>query len=100
MEGKPRVIVVMRNPKDSLVSFYHFHKNQPGLAFPGTWDESFDLYQKKELFYGDFMDFNVGSWQHRGEGNFLFLKYEDMKRDLTSTVQQIAQHCQVKLSPE
>ena len=100
MEGKPKVIVVMRNPKDSLVSFYHFHKNMIGLAFPGTWNEFFDLYQKKELLYGDIMDFNVGWWKHRDEENFLFLKYEDMKRDLTSTVQKIAQHCQIKLSLE
>ncbi len=100
MEGKPRVIVVMRNPKDNLVSFYHFHKNLPTLAFPGTWNEFFDLYKKKELLYGDIMDFNIGWWKHRDEENFLVLKYEDMKRDLTSTVQRIAQHCQVKLSPE
>ncbi len=99
MQGKPRVIVVMRNPKDNLVSFYHWHKNMPFLAYPGTWNDFFELYKKKELYYGDIMDFNVGWWEHRDEENFLFLKFEDMKRDLKSTVQQIAQHCQVKLSP-
>ena len=99
MEGKPKVIVVMRNPKDQLVSFYHFHKNLPVLGFPGTWNEFFELYKKKELYYGDIFDFDVGWWKHRDEENVLFLKFEDMKRDLNSTVQQIAQHCQVQLSP-
>ena len=90
----------MRNPKDNLVSFYHWHKKMPHLSFPGTWSELFNLYQRKELYYGDMMEFNVGWWKHRRDDNFLFLFFEDMKRDPHSSVRRIAQHCHVTLMPE
>ncbi len=99
-EGKPRVIVVMRNPKDTLSSFYHWHKNMPFLPTPISWDEFFKQYQRKELFYGDLMEWLVGWWGHRHDENFLFLQFEDMKRDPRSAVAKIAQHCHVTLTSE
>ncbi len=99
-EGQSRVIVVMRNPKDTVASFFHFHKNMPFLAYPGTWNDYFEMYRKKELYYGDVIEYNAGWWKHRHDDNFLFLWFEDMKRDLRSAVQQIAEHCHVTLTSE
>ncbi len=100
MQGKPRVVVVMRNPKDALVSFYEGHKHAP-FCYTGSWDEFFEMYRKKELFYGDIFDMNAGWWKrHRHDENFLFLKFEDMKRDPRLAVEQLAQHCHVALTSE
>ncbi len=100
-EGQPRVLVVMRNPKDTLVSFFHFHKNMPFLAYPGTWNDYFEMYRKKQLYYGDVMEYNAGWWkEHRHDDNFLFLWFEDMKRDLRSAAQRVADHCHVTLTSE
>ena len=99
-KGQPRVIVVMRNPKDTLVSFYHFHKKMPFLAYPGTWNDFFEMYRKKGIYYGDVIEYNAGWWKHHHDDNFLFLWFEDMKHDLRSAVQQIARHCHMTLTPE
>ncbi len=41
---KTKVIQVIRNPKDTLVSYYHFHRANEALgSFDGSWHEFFDL---------------------------------------------------------
>lgn len=39
-KGRAKVIVVLRNPKDLVVSYYHFYKTRPGRAIP-DFDEFF-----------------------------------------------------------
>ncbi len=99
-KGKPKVIAVMRNPKDTLVSLYQWYKEVPDLAYPGTWNDFFEMYQKKELYYGDLIEFNCSWWKHRHDVNFLFLWFEDMKRNPRSIVRQIAHHCQINVTYE
>ena len=40
--------------------------------------------------FGDYFDHLVSWWPHINDKNVLFLKYEDMKKDLISTVSTIA----------
>lgn len=35
------MLVVFRNPKDTLVSFYHFSNKNPVLPTAETWDQFF-----------------------------------------------------------
>ncbi len=98
--GRPKVIITMRNPKDTLVSFFHWHRNMPFLAYPGAWNDFFELYRQKELYYGDYFQYNVSWWEYRNDENFLFLRYEDMRRDRRSAVERIAQHCHVTMTSE
>ena len=42
-----RVMQIIRNPKDTLVSFYHHMKNERLLGgYNGTWDQYFDLFKE------------------------------------------------------
>ena len=54
-----KVLVPIRNPKDLLVSHFHFAKLLPEpVTFYRTWDEYFqDLFVKKQLLYEDYFDF-------------------------------------------
>ena len=97
----PKVIVVMRDPKDIIVSFYHMYKKLPVMGpFKGNFDEFFELFQNKELTYGDVFDYNLGWWKHRGDGRYLFLRYEDMKQDVKPAIRQIADLCNVTLNAD
>ena len=81
-ETTPRCIVVTRNLKDALVSYYHFYRSvQPLGNFSGSFSEFLELYKADRLVHGDWFDFNLGWWEHREHPNFLFLTYEDMKMD-------------------
>ncbi|XP_061632453.1 sulfotransferase family 2, cytosolic sulfotransferase 3 isoform X2 [Phyllopteryx taeniolatus] len=42
--SKAKVIYVMRNPKDVIVSSYYFHQMATFLEDPGTWDEFMDKF--------------------------------------------------------
>ncbi|XP_067560109.1 sulfotransferase 1C4-like isoform X5 [Pseudorca crassidens] len=41
---RKQMIYVARNPKDSMVSYYHFHRMNKGLPAPGTWEEYFESF--------------------------------------------------------
>ena len=86
-----KYIYVARNPKDTFVSFYHFHvKSQEWMVFGRTWDQFFDEFVKGRVFFGSWWDQIPEWWKHGDEKNVLFLKYEDLKRDLPKYVQIIA----------
>ena len=84
-----RYICVARNPKDVLVSYFFYLKGHK-VAENVTWEEYFDYFMAGKLPYGHYFEHVLSWWQHRHDKNVLFLKYEDMKKDLSTTVADIA----------
>ena len=77
----PRFVVVLRNPKDVLTSYYHFHKTWPAeFSFPKDWDYFFGMFKEKRLLYGDYFDHILSWWKYRNHPRVLVVKYEDMKK--------------------
>jgi hypothetical protein len=95
--SKGKYIYVARNPKDVAVSCFHHVQSFGG--YDGTWDEYFDLFVQGQVMYGSYFDHVLPWWQaSRKVANILFLKYEDMKRDLAGVVGQIADFVEVPLN--
>ncbi|XP_019640048.1 PREDICTED: sulfotransferase family cytosolic 1B member 1-like [Branchiostoma belcheri] len=96
--GKEKILVVMRNPKDTAVSYYHHClkcRNIDANQLP--WPKYFqDALAGKEE-YGIFFDHVLSWWQKRGDPHFIFLKYEDMKKDVASEVKKIAKFLEADL---
>lgn len=86
----PKVVYVARNPKDCAVSFYHFHNLDMTLQSYKSWDDFFQEFYDGSVYNGSWFAHNLFWWNKRHESNVLFLKYEDMKKDLKGAVQQIA----------
>lgn len=40
------MLVIFRNPKDTAVSFFHFHNDVPDIPSYGSWDEFFRQFMK------------------------------------------------------
>ena len=83
-----KYIYVARNPKDVAVSLYFHTKIRyfPGIA----WDSFWKKYVGADLEFGNYFD-HLESWlPHKDDENVLFLKYEDMKKDLKQAVTDIA----------
>ena len=54
------------------------------------WCQHFEQFIEGLLRYGDYFDHVLGWWAHKDDDNVLFLKYEEMKKDLPAAVARMA----------
>ena len=73
-EKKFKIIVVQRNIKDVLVSFYHFYRTVNVYGpYKGSWCEFFEIFKAKRLVYGDWFEINLAWWALKDDPNVLIL---------------------------
>ena len=87
-----RVIQVIRNPKDVLLSlYYHLRCDRTTGEFTGTWDQFFHAFKEEKLAFGDFYQVNYDRYKlNKDRQNSLVLVYEEMKNDPKVHVIKIA----------
>ncbi|XP_037039110.1 sulfotransferase 1C4-like [Bradysia coprophila] len=85
---KPKIIYIARNPKDTCVSFYHYMSLIHKVV--GTFEEFCNLFLNNKAVCGSIWPHMLPFWNRRNDPNILFLKYEDMKRDLSNTIYRCA----------
>lgn len=95
-----RIIYLLRNPKDTVVSWFHFQSRLKLFGFTGTFDQFFDLFVRGDVAYGSYMHHALSWWAHRHRPNVLFLTYEHMHRDLPAVVRTVAHFLGKSLSEE
>ncbi|KAI5660064.1 hypothetical protein M9H77_28857 [Catharanthus roseus] len=76
-----KIIYIWRDPKDTLVSLWHFLIKLIGKGV--CFEKEFDQFCQGKSSYGSFWDHVLGFWKASLENSekVLFLKYEDMKKD-------------------
>ncbi len=87
-----RIILSSRDPRDCCVSYYHHVMDMTDAAREriGT-----DVHQSFDDVFESWMEFagwyrNIqGWWPHINDTNVLWLRFEDMKRDLAGSVDRI-----------
>jgi hypothetical protein len=95
--GFGKHIYVVRDPRDVLVSNFHFQQTHGG--FKGTFPEFFDRFVSGKLPWGLWSD-HVSHWTaNAAHLNLLVIRYEDLKSDLPGNIQKIAEFCGVEVSP-
>ncbi|XP_062321516.1 sulfotransferase family 2, cytosolic sulfotransferase 3 [Osmerus eperlanus] len=109
MSSKAKAIYVTRNPRDVLVSSFHFHKMANFLDDPGTFDEFLEKFLSGKVMFGKWTE-HVKSWRKANlRDRILFVTYEEMVQDLRGvirrfssflgqdldeeTVERVANHC-------
>jgi hypothetical protein len=96
-----RYVVVLRDPKEVLVSSYHFLPPLLGVADtldPADW---LDLFlTSRETGVEAWVEHTLGWWGVRDAPEVLVLFFADMKRDLPGAVDRIAAHLAVTLSSD
>ncbi|XP_035205744.1 sulfotransferase family cytosolic 1B member 1-like [Stegodyphus dumicola] len=85
---KAKYIYIFRNPKDTVVSFYHFTMQTDELNV--SFDEYFDTFMKGLVAYGDYFDHVLSWYEHRNDPNVLFLSYEQLHANTKEQVLRIA----------
>ena len=94
-----RVIQVLRNPKDTLVSYYHHMRSENQLgAFNGSWDQFYEVFKQNKLPWGDYFE-HVADWFrfNRFRDKSLVLVYEEMVKDPKAHVIKIANFINTEL---
>ncbi|XP_073483238.1 amine sulfotransferase-like isoform X2 [Aquarana catesbeiana] len=97
---KGKIIYVMRNPKDVIKSTYHFENLLAFSEKSPDFNHFFEKFLDGEVFAGKWFDHLRGWYTHKDDYNILFLKYEDMIKDLRSAVKQICTFLGVELDDE
>ncbi|XP_025062822.1 amine sulfotransferase-like [Alligator sinensis] len=95
-----KVIYVARNPKDVLVSYFHFSK----IVITPDNTPDFSIFLERflagEVLSSSWLDHVRGWYDHRDDFNIFFLTYEEMKKDLRGAVLRICDFLGKELSED
>ncbi|XP_078614568.1 sulfotransferase 1A3-like isoform X1 [Branchiostoma floridae x Branchiostoma japonicum] len=89
-EGRGKMICVARNPKDVAVSYFYFHGMNQSFRTPDSWDSFLSDFIAGNVVGGSIFDHVLGYWGHQNNPSLLFIRYEDMQKDLHGTVKKLA----------
>ncbi|XP_028263521.1 sulfotransferase family cytosolic 2B member 1-like isoform X2 [Parambassis ranga] len=96
----PKVIYVMRNPKDVFTSYFHFHEIAPFLVKPGSSSEFLHKFLDGKVQHGSWFD-HVKSWLNaENKQHIMYISYEELSADLKASVAKVAEFLEKRLDDE
>lgn len=97
---KPKVIVVMRNPKDVFTSSFHYHEMASFLVNPGSVDEFLAKFMSGQVMFGSWFEHVKGWLNAEDQDHVMYISYEEMILDLKESVSKMARFMGKSLSEE
>ncbi|XP_041509840.1 sulfotransferase 2A1-like [Microtus oregoni] len=98
--SKAKMIYVIRNPRDVLVSGYFFFHKTNLVKNPGSLIKYFEWFLKGNVIYGSWFEHTRAWLSMRERDNFLLLSYEDLKQDTRGTIEKICDFLGKKLEKD
>lgn len=99
-----KVIYIVRNARDVLTSFYYHLTNQ--IDHGGSNTDSFTSFASQwasgSLPYGTWLH-HIDDWlllQQTHPASILFIRYEDLIKDLSKSIKQVAEHLEITVTEE
>ena len=87
---KSKVVMCLRNPKDTIVSFYHHEKLVKCHGYTGDFATYFGLFMDNLVMYSSYFEYVKEAWQRRDHPNVCLLFFEDMKKDMAPSIKKVA----------
>ncbi|KAM4702567.1 sulfotransferase 2B1-like [Rhinophrynus dorsalis] len=98
--SKAKIIYIMRNPKDILVSLFYFAKMLCLYKDPETFEEYLEDFLQGNVLYSSWFDHVKGWMQMKDHANFFFITYEELQQDLRGSVIKILKFLGKELNDE
>lgn len=95
---KTKVVYVTRNPKDAIVSFYHFMRVVQVYSYTGSFQDFTKNFMNSEHVYTPFWPHVKAAWDLRHHPNMHFVFFEDMKSDIMTELKKLNEFAQANLS--
>ncbi|CAK1545177.1 unnamed protein product [Leptosia nina] len=95
-----KMVYVARDPRDAIVSFYHLTKSMKLLNYKEDFKTFWIGVLNNIQPWTPYFDNVKESWEKRDHPNLLFLFYEDMRKDLPSSVRRVCDFFGKKYSDE
>ncbi|XP_074872004.1 sulfotransferase 2B1-like isoform X1 [Carettochelys insculpta] len=88
-QSKAKVLYTVRNPKDVVVSLYHFSQIFRPYKCPGQLDQFLEQFLEGDVPFGSWFDHVKGWLELRDCENFFWISYEELHQDLRGSVERI-----------
>ncbi|XP_060080175.1 sulfotransferase 1C3-like [Ylistrum balloti] len=103
-KGVPKVIFVSRNPKDVLVSYFHFLDNMRNTGFEGDFNFFVKFFLSEEYFtsgasWFTYMKEWADGFKQHPKMRVLSIAYEDFKKDTFGSIVKLADFLEVQKDP-
>ncbi|NWH36264.1 ST6B1 Sulfotransferase, partial [Chloropsis hardwickii] len=89
-QSKAKILVLVRNPKDTAVSYYHFCNNLSMMPSFASWDEYFADFMNGKLPWGSYFDHLVEWNKYIDSERIMTISYEELKEDPILGMKKIA----------
>ncbi|XP_077018843.1 amine sulfotransferase-like [Tamandua tetradactyla] len=97
-DKKAKIVYIYRNPKDVLISYYHFSNLAVAFQPSENLEQFMERFLDGKVMGSHWFDHIRGWYEHKHDFNILFMKYEDMKKDLRSSVLKLCSFLEKELS--
>ena len=98
----PRVIYIVRDPRDVVLSQYHYHRKIRKIEDDSSVEKFVTRFLAGETCPHGSWGQNIATWLYTSEGNsrFLLLRYEDLVADTAGELGKVAAFLKLSAGPE
>lgn len=87
---KTKMLVIFRNPKDTLVSYYHFCNNNMVLPTMQSWESFYSSFMSGDVPWGSYFDHALAWEKKMDDPNVMIVTYEELKQNLSEGIRQVS----------
>ncbi|OQV19891.1 putative Sulfotransferase family cytosolic 1B member 1 [Hypsibius exemplaris] len=100
-KNNTKIVYVVRNPKDTIVSMYHFFRSHYPMQYHGDLQEIINSFTEDRVMYGPFYDHTASYVRQKGKNpNIFFTSFEELSENFVDVVTRLAAFLERDLTPE